>query len=145
MIKPGTYQGTLIQHAISETRNGDPQAVVKFSVDADGPQQITWYGSFKPGKAQEITIKALLTCGLRDNNPAGPLEIGKEVSLVIDVEKGDDNKERNKVLWINSLGEIKKVIPADMAKAKLSSLEGAVMMARNKIAPSFNTDDEIPF
>lgn len=145
MIKPGIYTGTLLNHAISETRNGDPQAVVKFSVDADGPQQITWYGSFKPGKAQEITIKALLTCGLKDNNPAGPLEIGKEVSLVIDIEVGDDGKERNKVQWINALGEIKKVIPMDMAKAKLSSLEGAVMMARSKNPVASNDDEVIPF
>ncbi len=145
MIKPGTYKATLINHAISETSKGAPQAVIKFSVESDGPKQITWYGSFSE-KAQPFTIKALLVCGLKGNNPAGDLEIGKEVSLVIDIETGEDGKERNKVQWINNLGEIKKVIPAEAAKAKLSMLEGAVMLARSKNPVASNEDsDVIPF
>jgi hypothetical protein len=72
MINPGTYPAKVISHAISETRGGDPQAAVTFSFDANGPKTMTWYGSFKEGKAREITIKALLACGLKGNNPAGP-------------------------------------------------------------------------
>jgi hypothetical protein len=142
MIKQGTYLAKVISHAISETKGGNPQAVVKFSLDADGPKTLTWYGSFSE-KAIEITVKALLACGLQGNNPAGALEIGKEVSIVVEIEKDENGKERNKVRWVNSVHEIKNVIPQDAAKAKLSALEGAVMMARQKLGVS--DSDEIPF
>lgn len=143
MINPGTYVAKIVSQAISETKAGDPQAVVTFSFDDNGPKTISWYGSFKEGKAAEITIKALLACGLKGNNPAGPLEIGKEVSIVIEEEEGQDGKIRARVRWVNSLGAVRNVIPPDAAKAKLAALEGAVMAARAKNGSS--DPDEIPF
>jgi hypothetical protein len=145
MVKPGTYKATIISHAISETKNGAPQAAVTFSVEADGKSQtMTWFGSFKEGKAQEITIKALLVCGLKGNNPAGPLDIGREVSIVVEDEKGEDGKVRSKIRWVNAIGGVKNVIPQDMAQAKLESLMGAVMAARQEHNVP-DGDDEIPF
>lgn len=144
MVKPGTYIGTILSHAVTETKAGDPQASVTFSFDADSrPQNMTWFGSFKEGKAQEITIKALLTCGLKGNNPAGPLDIGKQVSLVIEDEKGQDGKIRSKIRWVNALGGVKNVIAPDLAMSKLDALAGAVALARqeNNIPES----DDIPF
>jgi len=134
MVKPGTYKATLLNHAISETKNGNPQAVVTFSFEAEGqPQSVTWYGSFSE-KALPHTLKALLVCGLKGNNPAGPLEIGKEVSIVIEVQKDEQSgKERNAVRWVNALNSIRNVIPADAALARLSQLEGAVMQARQNL------------
>ena len=45
MVKPGTYKATIQNHAISETKGGNPQAVVSFLFEADGSQHsITWYG-----------------------------------------------------------------------------------------------------
>jgi hypothetical protein len=144
MVKEGTYRATIISHAISETKAGDPQAAVTFSFDADGRSStMTWFGSFKEGKAREITVKALLVCGLKGNNPAGDLEIGKEVSIVVEHETGEDGKVRAKVRWVNPLGGIKNVMPAEMAKAKLSDLQGAVMAARETLGIS--DSDEIPF
>lgn len=141
MIQPGTYLGTIISHSISETKSGNPQAVVAFTLETPtGPQKITYYGSFSE-KAQQYTIKNLITCGLKGNNPAGDLEIGKQVELVIDIEVGEDNKERNKVKFINKVGGTRNVIAPDLAKAKLSALEGAVMSVRSTLPP----DDEIPF
>jgi hypothetical protein len=155
MTNPGTYAAKVISHAISETKAGDPQAAVTFSFNDGGPKTMTWFGSFKEGKARDITIKALLACGLKGNNPAGPLEIGKEVSIVIEDEEGQDGKTRSKIRWVNALGAVRNVIPQDMAKAKLSDLEGAVMAARqgangggNSDFGSFGSgsfDDEIPF
>jgi hypothetical protein len=144
MVKPGTYRATILNHAISETKGGDPQAAVTFSFEADGKSHtMTWFGSFKEGKAREITIKALLTCGLKGNNPAGELDIGKEVSIVVEDEVGQDGKTRTRIRWVNPIGGVKNVMPADAAKAKLSDLVGAVMAARedHKIPDS----DEIPF
>jgi len=142
MIEAGTYLATVLSHAIGETKKGDPQAVVSFSVKTGkGPQKITYYGSFSE-KAMEYTIKNLITCGLKGNNPAGDLEIGKEVELVIDIETGDDNKPRSKVKFINQVGSVRNAIPQDLAKAKLSQLEGAVMAARQKL--NVTDSDEIP-
>lgn len=144
MIEPGTYKATLISHAISETKNGDPQSAVTFSF-ADQNQKshsMTWYGSFKE-KSLPITLKALITCGLKGNNPAGPLEVGREVNLVIDSETDDQGKERLRIKWINHLSEVRNIIPQNLALSKLAALEGAVMLARNK---SHKTEsDEIPF
>jgi hypothetical protein len=145
MVKPGYYRATILNHAISETKNGDPQAAVTFSFEAEGKSHtMTWFGSFKEGKAQEITIKALLVCGLKGNNPAGDLDIGREVSITVEDEVGQDGKTRSRIRWVNPLGGVKNVIAADAAKAKLEALQGAVMAARgeNNIP---DTDDEIPF
>lgn len=144
-IQPGTYIGKVFTHAITETKAGDPQAAVTFTIDDEGKQKsLTWFGSFKSPKASEITIKALIACGLKGNNPAGDLEIGKEVQLVVEEEEGQDGKLRTRIRWVNPVGgaaSMKKVDPA-AAKAKLSSLEGAVMAARQ--ATGIN-DEEIPF
>jgi hypothetical protein len=143
-MKPGTYKATVSAHAISETRTGDPQAAVTFDFEADGRSEtMTWYGSFKEGKAREITIKSLLVCGLKGNNPAGPLEIGREVSIVIEDEKGQDGKTRSKVRWVNALGGVRNAIDQSVAQSKLSALEGAVAAARHDLGVL--DEDEIPF
>lgn len=145
MIQSGSYEATLISHAISETKAKEPQAAVTFSFIADGkPTTMTWFGSFKQGKALEITLKALLNCGLKGNNPAGPLEIGKKLSITIEDEVDDQGKARTKIRWVNALGGVRNVMPADSALAKLSALEGAVMKARqeNNIQ---DDSDAIPF
>lgn len=144
MVKPGIYVGTILSHAITEKEGKSPQATVTFSFEADGrPQTMTWFGSFKEGKAQEITIKALLICGLKGTNPAGPLDIGRQVSLTIEEETGDDEKVRTKIRWVNALGGVKNAVPQELAKAKLSALEGAVMAARQE--HNISDPDDIPF
>lgn len=146
MVKPGTYKATVISHAISETKAGLPQAAVTFSFEADGrPQSLTWFGSFKEGKAREITAKALIVCGLKGNNPAGDLEIGREVSIVVEDETGDDGKVRSKIRWVNPPNAVRNVIPSDMAKAKLAELEGAIMAARQELNIPDADEDQIPF
>jgi len=143
MINPGHYTATILSHAIGETKSGNPQAIVTFGFEANGPQKITYYGSFSE-KAMQYTIKNLITCGLKGNNPAGDLEVGKQVEIVIDIEVDENNKDRNKVKFINRLGEVRNAIPQDLAKAKLSALEGAVMAARAAM-PAVKDSDEIPF
>ena len=144
MIEAGTYKATVFSHAISETKKGEPQAVIAFAfTDKAGPQKITYYGSFSE-KARQYTIKNLITCGLKSNNPADDLEIGKEVEIVIDTEVDEQGRERAKVKFINEPGMTRNVIAQDLAKAKLSALEGAVMAARASM-PKKHDSDEIPF
>jgi len=143
MVEAGTYTAKTISHTIALTKKGDPQSVVTFEVTAkDGTHKITYYGSFSE-KAREYTIKNLITLGLKGNNPAGELDVGKQVELVIDLETGDDGKTRPKVKFINLLGQVRNAIPQDLARAKLADLEGAVMAARSKI--NSKDDEEIPF
>lgn len=143
MVTPGTYKATVLNHAISETKDGKPQAAVTFSFEANGsPHTLTWYGSFSE-KALPHTLKALLVCGLKGNNPAGDLELGKEVMIVVETEVDErTGKERNKVRWVNAMNALRNVIPQELATSKLSALEGAVMAARQKLGVP---DDEIPF
>lgn len=139
----GTYTATVIDHAISEARSGNLQAVVTFGFEVAGAQHtLRWYGSFSE-KALKHTAKALLACGLRGNNPAGPLEIGKKVSIVVDIEKDEQGRETNKVRWVNPVSSIRNVVNADLAIAKLSQLEGAIAAARQDL--NFSETDEIPF
>lgn len=143
MVNPGTYNAKVLSHAISETKAGLPQAVVKFTFEAAGTAHtLTWFGSFKEG-ALPHTIKALLACGLQGNNPGGALEIGKEVLIVVEDDKGEDGKTRNKISWVNAVNEIKKAIPKELALSKLAALEGAVLQARQKTG--MTGEDEIPF
>lgn len=125
LLKPGTYPGKVLEHAITETKDHNPQAVVKFQV-AD--RQLIWFGSFKD-TVVEHTIKGLVACGLKGNNPGGQLEIGKEVSLVVDVEERD-GKTRNRIRWVNNAGIANKVSPQE-AMAKLERFAGAVAAYKN--------------
>jgi hypothetical protein len=140
MVTPGTYKATILSHAISETKAGNPQAVVTFGFEVNGSSHtLTWYGSFSE-KALPHTLKALIVCGLKGNNPAGDLDIGKDVLIVVENEADEQGRERNKIRWVNALNSIRNVIPKDMAAAKLSSLEGAVMSARLKLGVSSEDD-----
>ena len=144
MITPGTYKAAVLNHAITETREGKPQATVTFSFESNGEAHtITYFGSFSE-RAAPHTIKALLNCGLQGNNPAGPLQIGKEVQIVVEEEIGQDGKTRAKVRWVNQLGSVKNMIAPELAKTRLSQLEGAVMSARQELNIKEERDD-IPF
>jgi hypothetical protein len=119
LIKEGTYTGKVVDHAITETKDGNPQAYIRFEFEADGTtRELPWYGSFKE-KALEHTIKALVVCGLEGSNPAGPLSIGKEVSIVVKIDKDNNGNDRNVIRWVNRLGGVN---PVDPVKAR-SSLE----------------------
>jgi hypothetical protein len=138
-IEPGIYVAKVFEHAIGETKAGLPQAVITFKF---GGHSIKYYGSFSP-KAAPWTIKALIACGLEGQNPAGPLKIGKEVSITIAEDVNLQGQPVMKVRWVNPISGIKNVIAPDAAKAKLADLEGAVLAARADLG--VGDDSEIPF
>lgn len=144
IFSPGTYAAKVTAHAITETKSGDPQAAVTFEFEVgEGKRKITWFGSFKD-KALPFTLKGLLACGLKGNNPAGPLEIGRGVSIVIETETDQQGKEQSRVRWVNAAGGLRNVVPQQSAISKLAALEGAVMAARVDNGIS-DDDDSIPF
>ncbi len=145
LVKAGRYNARVAEHAITETKSGDPQATIRFEFETtEGLRQLTWFGSFKE-KALEHTLKSLVVCGLEGNNPSGPLEIGKEVSIVIEVSKDQNGDDRNVVRWVNKLGGNSNKMDASSAKAKLERYAGAIMALKEKEGvdskPDFYKDD----
>lgn len=131
LVSAGRYKAKILDHGITETKAGLPQAAIRFEFEAEGQRrELTWYGSFKEA-AVEHTIKALVTCGLEGNDPSGPLEIGREVFITIEIDTNDRGDQRNVVRWVNPLGALKKIDPRE-ASAKLERFRGAVMAYREK-------------
>ena len=110
-IKAGKYLGRILDYGIGVTKEGNPQAVILFAFsDAmDNRHEMTWYGTLKEGRGREITIDALLVCGLRGNNletladgvQGHALDAGREVQLTIEYQKDQNGREHPRVKWIN--------------------------------------------
>lgn len=138
-IQPGIYDASIVSYGIGQTRAGDPQAMILFEYnDLDGHRhEVTWYGSFKEGKAQEITLKALLTCGFRGNDPSvlsegvlsEALELAKAVKITIDEDTKQDGTKFMRVRWINELSRELKSMDRSQAKVKLGALNLAGQLA----------------
>lgn len=142
MIEEGKYEATVKTYNIVQNSKGDLQAVITFYVSQKAGE-ISYYGGFSE-KGREYTINNLITCGLKGNNPAGELELGKKVEIVVKHEEYE-GKTRAKVKFINPIGggAFKNLVSKDLALAKLSELEGAVMGARQRL--NIVDQDEIPF
>lgn len=141
MLPEGKYRAKVGEHFISETSKGSLQSVVSFYLSGESKEQVTWYGFFSE-KTKKSTIEGLIACGLKGNNPAGPLEVGKEVMITIAHETDEKTGQpRARVRWVNPLSAPKNTLAPDLAKAKLAALESAVALAR-MASP---TDDTIPF
>ncbi len=137
LIQPGRYSARVVKHEIGRTKNDDEQAVVTFSfLSPDGVRELKWYGSFKP-KALEFTLKALIACGLEGMNPANNLEIGKEVSIVVEIDKDISGKERNVIRWVNEVNPPKASVNKAEAIQALEKYSGAVA----KLKASLNVSD----
>jgi hypothetical protein len=144
LVKPGRYKAKVIDHGISKTKAGDPQAVVRFEFETTtGYRELTWFGSFKEG-ALEHTVRALVNCGLKGANPASALEIGKEVSIVVEIDKDQKGEDRNVVRWVNSLGGITNKIDQREANALLERFSGVVMALKEKEGTSTNSASACP-
>jgi hypothetical protein len=105
-----TYEAHLKDYAIKISQYGDPYVNACFSIKVDnGTQDVWWNGSFREGKAREITLESLMVLGLSSPNMLGKLSLGarggaldtnKTVYLKIDSEVYND-KTQYKVRFIN--------------------------------------------
>jgi hypothetical protein len=140
-MKDGRYSAVVKDYGISETQAGDPQVFIAFDVaHGEGTETLTWFGSLKEGKAQEITLKGLLAAGftgkdvseLADGPDGGALPLGIEVSLVIENEEYE-GKTRTRIRWVNKPGSggVQRA-DATTAKAKLAKLGLAGKIAQVK-------------
>lgn len=150
LIKPGKYNAKVKDHAIGETKGGAPQAIIRFEFVADGTdRELAWYGYFTD-KTVERTIKALVICGLDGASASGPLEIGREVSITVDIDQDLSGNDRNVIRWVNALGDTgtAKSMPQSEAKAKLARFDGLVMSTKAAMPQQHSKrrdEDNIPF
>jgi len=106
---PKRVTAQVIDYWIGSTAAGLAQAEILFQFELDGkPQNLIWYGSFKE-KALGITLKTLLYCGLKGDDPSliaegkegGALVLGRELELVLNRELDLNNNPRLKIKWVN--------------------------------------------
>jgi len=145
----------IINYGIATTKEGLPCVVINFKVKKGENDYVDmmWQGSLKEGRAQEITIDALITCGLRSGDLASlsrntGLDKEKVVSVVIE-KKEYNGRTFDEIKWINEVYEGKEMLAEKDAVQKLSglNLSGSIMarlIELGKIKKEIQID-EIPF
>lgn len=143
-VEAGMYEASILDYGISLTQAGKPQVVIRFGLtDKNGDlHELNWYGSLNEGKAQEITCKALLACGMKGNDlniladgiPSGVLDTSTHVKVTVAHEEQEDGTTRARIKWINPLGGLTKKLTKSEASVKLGALNlrGAMMTARTE-------------
>lgn len=154
----GKYAARVADYAIVTTKSGDPMVNVKFVLNQGG-EQVYWNGTLKPGKGQEITIKALLVMGLSkdaavenlaDGPSSGLLDLNKDVEIEVQMEDFN-GKVTPKVRWVNEIGgaKFKNAMSRQDFKARLGglNLRGALKAAEAEVGVKNKQDDieSIPF
>lgn len=146
-VTPGQYKAKISNYGITNTKAGDPQVAVLFDIqDQDGtPREMTWYGTFKEGKGRDITLRALLTMGMRSDDfeklaegiTGNVLNAENPVNLSIEDEPGQDGKTYAKIRWINPVGgsAFRDKMTKDQAKVKLGALNlrGAMALIKQEM------------
>jgi hypothetical protein len=152
-IPDGKYEARVIDYGVSQTKAGDPQVMVKFKLVLDG-SEITWFGSLKEGRPQEITFDTLQRVlamqgddldALNGGSGSGILDEKKVVMLVIASEEYQ-GKLYTRVKWVNEIGQpVKKNLDRESIQ-KLKSLNAAFKARRKETgAKSPARDEELPF
>ena len=129
---------------IIESKAGAPMVQVAFEVDGS---TMNWTGSLATGRAQEITIDALIVLemtNLEDICNGKGLNFNKIVSLTIEDEEYN-GKTFKKIKWINEENR-KEVLAASDAITKLKGmgLEALIMSRRGPVKKQ-EISEEIPF
>lgn len=113
-----SYEAKLINAGLEATKSGDPQVFMEFIAKdtATGEKEpFKWTGSLKAGKAQELTIKALLTAGFTgsdiDDLKNDPKPFDPDATIFVQLEEMKD-REGNptgklRVQWVNGAPKAK--------------------------------------
>lgn len=143
-IQQGTYRAKCTgpkdaQWGVSKAGNVQLALVFAFADEELRGQEITWVGTFAPGKATDIAIQALENCGWDGVDPTESLEgiDRNDVMLVIDLETSEDgNTTFPKVKWVNRPGngriKFQQPVAAAELKAFSKDIRGAIAMRRQK-------------
>lgn len=166
-IETGKHLAKIVDCGIKKSKAGNNMAFLAFELSETG-QRITWNGSLKEGKAQEITLKTLLSCGFNGDweafasAPAMNFIFAnpdKEFELVV-VEEEWSGKVFPKIQYINDpdnpyQGASSKVEKAEAVEiVKSMNLKAATIRMKQEMqagAPkpqtkkAANDSDDIPF
>lgn len=112
-LQPGKYLGKVTDCAIGKTKAGLPQVILMFDFDDNlgNSHSKMWFGSLKEGRAREITLNALLTCGFNGedllalNDGPACLDIDKVVELKVENRPDQNGKVWANISWISTPGE----------------------------------------
>lgn len=152
-MKPGRYKAFVVDKLITENSKGNPQVVIQLEVDVDGVEKRTmnYYGQLTDG-ATEHTLKALVACGITDNDLTAPVTKGKEVSVVVDADTDKDGNPRMKISWINKPMGLGTPMDEIKAKSVLNKYSGMLAKLRASEVPNLapkkasgDGNDPIPF
>ena len=147
------YQAKIINYGIGETKAKELAVIINFKVKkTEGDYtDMMWQGSLKEGRAREITLDALLVCGLSDNNLERVAKgdgLDKEKVVQVTIEQEEYNgKMYDRIRWINEVGSgQKEMLAASDAILRLKglSLEANIMERKSKNGKP-SKQDEIPF
>lgn len=137
MIEAGKYKARAVgpnDVQFGTSKNGNEQVAVLFAFTEDAllGQHITWIGAFAPGKATEITIKALRNCGWAGADLTDMSGIdSEEVELVVVEEADDKGNPRTRVQWVNKPGsgkiEFQSPLAGDGLKAFAARMKGTLL------------------
>lgn len=125
-LRAGRHLAHVQSWGIRETQAGTPQVFVKFDLG------LTWFGTLKEGRAQEITLEALVTMGFMGDdltelvNNENALDKNKDVAVVVEYESREGkNEPQATIKWVNEVdgGNMKGKLDEKDAIAKLKSLK----------------------
>jgi hypothetical protein len=120
LLPVGTYTAKLSDYGITQTKEGKPQLRCIFDVNVgDETFMVPWFGSFNAGKAQEFTIKTLLSVLdlyaepseiehylaqiAEKGSASGLLNQDKDYSVVVE-HNTYNNKTTARIKWVNNPG-----------------------------------------
>ena len=104
----------------------------------------------KPGRFKAVVVEHGIT-ETKSKDPQAAIrfgfEIGKEVSITVEIDKNPEGKDRNIIRWVNSFSGIGKKIDGLTATAKLDQYSSAVMALKEKLGSGKlkSSDDELGF
>jgi len=168
MLNKGTYTAKMTDYGITTTQAGLPQLKCSFAItDGATVYNMAWYGSFKEGKARDITIKTMLSvmdlfaepneienelAKIAEQGAAsGLLNCEKDYSVVVEQEPDQTGKVRARIRWVNNPGGTASFerLAATDAKKLFSGmgLSGAVaqLKAENPGLTKKKTTSNLPF
>jgi hypothetical protein len=111
MLKAGKYTATAVDAGLSSTKNGNPQAFMKFSLTMEdgSTETITWFGGMTE-KAVPHTVKALVNAGFMGNDfadlekPFVTVFSPKKVQIELE-DHTYNGKTSLQVKWVNKMSE----------------------------------------
>lgn len=158
IIGAGTFKSKPLKATLSETKSGNPQAVIDLELleGPDAGKVVSYYGSLSEG-AFEFTMGALRASGWYGTD-FDQLAVDEKtfVRAVIEHEVYE-GKKKAKVRWVNPIGSGAKPVEAAKAKSIAAQFKAKAMaydQAKGTQAPTppppentgvGNSNDDIPF